>query len=113
MWEHARNTGGKYNSGGSDMDLSDTFFRNTRRTVGNRVSAIFNNGTPGGRDGVLFYMRVDDDVDPKFAPRFCLRAKTAIGSLKSWNAGVGLPWNDNIAGYRWVTDRECKRIGTP
>ena len=74
--------------------------------MANEGTAIFNNGTTGGRDDVVVYMSVDDDVDPKFAPSFCVRRKK-IGHLEGWNA-AGPSLERYIAGYRWVTDRECR-----
>ena len=116
IWEHAGFKGGMYNSSGSDRDLSDDFFQDTDRTVANEGTAIYNNGKPdkrpGGRDDVVVYMSVDDDVDRKFAPSFCVPRGKKFVHLVGFGTAEGLPWNDAIAGYRWVTDRECRNAGT-
>ena len=116
IWKNAGFKGPRYTSSRTDMNLADNIFPNTRSVVGVHGSAIYNNGNPGGRDGVLFYMRFDDsddDIDGKYAPTFCLREGTLISNLASWTAGAGFPWNDNLAGYRWVTDRVCQDVGVP
>jgi Peptidase inhibitor family I36 len=106
IWEHAYFKGGMYNSSGSDMDLNNDNFFKTRRRVASRGSAIYNNGQEGPRDDVVIYRNLDDDIDVK-DPSFCLREGFRLRSLG------GRPWNDNIAGYRWATDRECRAAGRP
>jgi Peptidase inhibitor family I36 len=113
IWKHAFYKGARYTSGGHEMNLADNVFHNSRSFVASHGSAIYNNGDPGGRDGVLFYMRADDDVALKSVPKFCLRVGTAVRNLATWNARNGRSWNDNIGGYRWVTDATCVKVGVP
>jgi Peptidase inhibitor family I36 len=113
IWEDAGYKGGMYNSGGSDRNLANNTFFNTDRIVANEGTALYNNGRKGRRDDVVVYMDVDDDIHPpRYTASFCVPRRKKIEHLVGFGTAEGFPWNDAIAGYRWVTDRECRAAGT-